>query len=1726
MMKKIFALVLFLVLGKIGYSQYPLQQNLGSDSTVVISKGALQSRLLPIVVADTNAANAQRMRQYPGAQLYTTNGNFYLRNSNATKWILVSGNGGVVADNIYNSNGTLTGNRTLTGANYRLNFNGVKEFGVDAADSVIITSPLTYITSPLTGVVINTTASGVGANASLRLKTDVDGEWLIHTGNDGTTSGDLNFYSQSNVSPYAKFKSTGGIQFPALPSASTDTTTYKPLGISSTGNLQPMTNWPGGGAGTVTSVATNDGTGIKGGTITTSGTLYIDTTLISTRAYANNGLAGKLNISDTASMLAPYLRKADTTAMLSPYFRTAGVGLVGSGHTVSADTLLLSTRAWRQKGVDSVAALVTNGYVPNSRTITINGNTQDLSANRTWSVGTVTSVATNYGLTGGTITSSGTLSVDSASLSNYYLRRKDSLTSTNPLGYVTKKVLADTASAIRGALTGGTVTSVATNNGTGITGGTITSTGTLAIDTSLISTRAWRQKGVDSVAALIGAGYIPYTGATQNVDLGNYGITTGYVGLDLTPTGTPTTQGTIYWDGSEETAALIMNGTIQRVGLDQFYNVKNSSGATIPKGTAVRFAGTDGASGHILILPFLANGTYPSAYFMGVTSEDIVNGGFGKVSSFGSVEKLNTNAYNAGDLLYVSTTVAGGFQTTIPQAPNNIVLTAAVLTKSATNGKIIVRPTIGSNINNDEGVKITSPTNGEVLVYNSTSGLWVDSTIAAAGIAVTSVATNTSTGITGGTITTTGTLAIDTSLISTRLWRQKGIDSVQANLTAGLALKLNISDTASMLSPYKTYYPRNAISLTTTGSSGASTYNSSTGVLNVPVYTDQYVGTVTSVATNNGTGITGGTITTTGTLAIDTTVISTRAWRQKGIDSVASLVTSGYVPTSRTLTINGTSYDLSANRSWSVGTVTSVATNTSTGITGGTITGSGTIAADTLLLSTRAWRQKGVDSVSAIFGSYLPLTLTSTQRIVNINGQTFEVYGTTGALYNSGRLIVDPNYGAIGYQTSGIFSGLQISRVTNEATFSQSGATKILNSGSLEIGYSATQGLYKFDVLGTGRFTGILTLGSTLSNGTYQYTLPSATGTLALTSDIPSLSGYVQGSGTTNYIPKFTGSNTIGNSNLQTDASGNLGLGVTPSAWSTIIPLEVGGTGGNYVGGYSKQLYLGANHYYDGSNYVYKTTGYASQIQLINGGAVFNTAPSGTAGNAISFTQAMTLFSTGNLAVGNTTDAGYKLDVNGTGRFSGNLSSNATIIASTGLRVRKNTTSDGATDLGIFYSNSGDIFYLYDWNTATKGLALNTGTGAATFSSSVTLNARASNLALRMQYPDDPNYRLDINQVVTSGLVKHSFDVVNAGTSYANNLVLDRGNVGIGTSSPSYKLDVNGNVHAGTYFFSEATGNVGYALNSSGANVGQINNVNSTTWSLGYGGLSSIGTNVLSWNTSGNVGIGTTSPWTTLSIGTTAGIGTANDALGDIVGKVGLQFQNSIGGYSAAGIYNLTSGSFGGNLLFATKADGGNEIKERMRITSGGNVGIGTTSPAVISGYTIVGINNATYGGILDIMSNGATIGRFWTSGNAANLWSVPSVPLTFGTTDTERMRITSGGNVLVGTTTDDGTGKVQVSGNVSLNNEGIFLGRNSVTVSALNTDYVLINSVPNGIIVIRDNTSGGTGCYLLDPNAGVITIATNVNGTLVFTYSGGKWYIKKTSGTVATNYTWAFVSG
>jgi hypothetical protein len=106
---------------------------------------------------------------------------------------------------------------------------------------------------------------------------------------------------------------------------------------------------------------------------------------------------------------------------------------------------------------------------------------------------------------------------------------------------------------------------------------------------------------------------------------------------------------------------------------------------------------------------------------------------------------------------------------------------------------------------------------------------------------------------------------------------------------------------------------------------------------------------------------------------------------------------------------------------------------------------------------------------------------------------------------------------------------------------------------------------------------------------------------------------------------------------LTIDSSGNLGLGVTPSAWgSGFRALEVGRAGSGFFSVGTDSLQITNNYYYNGTNYIYAANGFAERYHMVTGQHQWYTAPSGTAGNAISFTQSMTLDSSGNLLVGKT----------------------------------------------------------------------------------------------------------------------------------------------------------------------------------------------------------------------------------------------------------------------------------------------------------------------------------------------------------------------------------------------------------------------------------------------------------------------------------------------------------
>jgi len=135
---------------------------------------------------------------------------------------------------------------------------------------------------------------------------------------------------------------------------------------------------------------------------------------------------------------------------------------------------------------------------------------------------------------------------------------------------------------------------------------------------------------------------------------------------------------------------------------------------------------------------------------------------------------------------------------------------------------------------------------------------------------------------------------------------------------------------------------------------------------------------------------------------------------------------------------------------------------------------------------------------------------------------------------------------------------------------------------------------------------------------------------------------------------------TYGTTKATLDNAGNLGLGVTPSAWNSLFKALDFSTTASLAGA-AGSANLFNNAYWDGSQYVYKTNAEATRYLQASGEHIWYTAGSGTAGGGISFTQAMTLDASGNLGLGRT-DQAYRLDVqiDGTGPYIGRFNNAST----------------------------------------------------------------------------------------------------------------------------------------------------------------------------------------------------------------------------------------------------------------------------------------------------------------------------------------------------------------------------------------------------------------------------------------------------------------------------------
>ena len=160
------------------------------------------------------------------------------------------------------------------------------------------------------------------------------------------------------------------------------------------------------------------------------------------------------------------------------------------------------------------------------------------------------------------------------------------------------------------------------------------------------------------------------------------------------------------------------------------------------------------------------------------------------------------------------------------------------------------------------------------------------------------------------------------------------------------------------------------------------------------------------------------------------------------------------------------------------------------------------------------------------------------------------------------------------------------------------------------------------------------------------------------------------------------------------DASGNLGLGVTPSAWgSGWKVIDFAGGGRIYESAGFGSVGLDFNAYNNGTNWIYQYSNYASRAELNNSGQfVWYTAPSGTAGNAISFTQAMTLDASGRLGVG-TTNPSWRIHAVGAGEDQAEIQSQNTSTVGNSratVRVKSAASTYGG---GLMMTNATDAAY-------------------------------------------------------------------------------------------------------------------------------------------------------------------------------------------------------------------------------------------------------------------------------------------------------------------------------------------------------------------------------------------------------------------------------------------------
>jgi len=306
---------------------------------------------------------------------------------------------------------------------------------------------------------------------------------------------------------------------------------------------------------------------------------------------------------------------------------------------------------------------------------------------------------------------------------------------------------------------------------------------------------------------------------------------------------------------------------------------------------------------------------------------------------------------------------------------------------------------------------------------------------------------------------------------------------------------------------------------------------------------------------------------------------------------------------------------------------------------------------------------------------------------------------------------------------------------------------------------------------------------------------------------------------------------------MRLDTSGNLGLGVTPSAWNSDYKALDVSTYGNFYGRVATpNVGVVLNGYRNsGGSWIYKTTNAAARYEQDSGFHIWYNAASGTAGNAITFTQAMTLDTSGNLGVG-TASPSLKLDVVGNSRVAYAASGNVYTTVASGASVVQLYT-DGTTS-GI-YASGAAIPLTFSANGAermriTSGGTVIVGTGTTSSTDTMLLYPASGDAVLNIKGPgaymglnsiaggysaitgyDNGTARWSVGQFARGGSDGAS---IYYGSSYteaarfASTITTYRALLLSGGMADTYTGSLSGNYTSGTWYEIANSGNLGTGI--------------------------------------------------------------------------------------------------------------------------------------------------------------------------------------------------------------------------------------------------------------------------------------------------------------------------